>query len=173
MNNYAVKSSVRSSSPTYNFVKMIEVDMSTKRLRQSTILEIVGSVEIDSQDSLAQELRNRGLKISQSTLSRDIQELGLAKAGNVYITNVPEVTRTTDHTLRLVLREFVAGIDSVEYFLILKTATGSAGSVAEALDARGWVEIAGTIAGDNTIFVLCRSARNVNRVRERIEEFLE
>ena len=147
--------------------------MITKRLRQNTITEIVGSIEIDSQERLAQELRNRGVQVSQSTLSRDIAELGLAKAGNVYIIGIQGVTRTSDHTLRLVLREFVAGIDTVEYFLILKTATGSASSVAEALDERGWGEIAGTVAGDNTIFVLCRSVRDVNRVRARIEEFLE
>jgi transcriptional regulator of arginine metabolism len=147
--------------------------MITKRLRQNTITKIVGSMEIDSQESLARELRNRGVQVSQSTLSRDIAELGLAKAGNVYITGIPEVPRTSDHTLRLVLREFVAAIDSVEYFLILKTATGSASSVAEALDERGWGEIAGTIAGDNTIFVLCRSVRAVNRVQARIQEFLQ
>jgi len=147
--------------------------MITKRLRQNTITEIVGTTQIDSHERLAQELRKRGIKVSQSTLSRDIKELGLAKAGNVYITGIPEVPRTSDHTLRLVLREFVAGIDTVEYFLILKTATGSASSVAEALDERGWGEIAGTIAGDNTIFMLCRSVGDVHRVRARIEEFLE
>jgi len=147
--------------------------MITKRLRQSTILEIVGATAIDSQERMAEELSHRGIKISQSTLSRDIQELGLAKAGNVYISGISEVTRTTEHTLRLVLREFVSGIDNVEYFLILRTGPARAGTVADALDAGAWKEIAGTIAGDDTIFVLCRSVRGVNRVRERIEAFLK
>lgn len=147
--------------------------MSTKRLRQNTILKIVEVLEIDSQDRLARELRQRGIRVSQSTLSRDIQELGLAKAGNIYIAGKPEVGRTTDQTLRLVLRQFVDGIDTVEYFLILRTASGSAAAVGEALDDMGWTEIAGTVAGDNTIFVLCRSARDANQVRGRVERFLE
>ena len=148
-------------------------NMSTKRLRHTTILKIVELLDIDSQDRLVQELRQQGIRVSQSTLSRDIQELGLAKAGSIYIIGKPEVGRTSDQTFRLVLRQFVAGIDTVEYFLILRTTTGSAATVAEALDDMGWPEIAGTVAGDNTIFALCRSAGDANRVRKRIEEFLE
>ena len=147
--------------------------MSTKRLRHTTILKIVESLDIDSQHSLSHELRKRGIRVSQSTLSRDIKELGLAKAGSIYITGKPEVGRTSDRTFRLVLRQFVAEIDTVEYFLILRTTTGSAATVAEALDDMGWPEIAGTVAGDNTIFALCRSAGAANGVRKRIEEFLE
>ena len=147
--------------------------MSTKRLRHTTILKIVELLDIDSQDRLARELDNRGIQVSQSTLSRDIQELGLAKAGSIYITGKPDARRTSDQTLRLVLRQFVAGIDTVEYFLILRTSTGSAATVAEALDDMGWPEIAGTVAGDNTIFALCRSAGAADLVRKRIEEFLE
>lgn len=146
--------------------------MSTKRLRQNTILQIVGALEIDSQERLAEELRTRGIEVSQSTLSRDIQELGLAKAGSVYIAGIGETQKSSDHTLRLVLREFVTGIDAVQFFLVLKTTTGSASTVSEALDDRGWEEIAGTVAGDNTILVLCRSGDGVHRVRARIEEFL-
>jgi transcriptional regulator of arginine metabolism len=147
--------------------------MSTKRLRQKTILNVVNSIEIESQERLAEELRGRGITVSQSTLSRDIQELGLAKAGSIYISAAPDPHKSTDQKLRLVLREFVTGIDAVEYFLILKTTIGSAGPVSQALDDRGWIEIAGTVAGDDTIFVLCRSVEDLDRVRGRIGELLE
>ncbi len=146
--------------------------MSTKRLRQTTILEIVESMRIDSQARLVRELRNRGVRISQSTLSRDIQELGLAKAGSVYINARKAMGRQSDPGLRLVLRQFVTGIDAVEFFLIVKTDYGNAGPVAEALDESGWSEIAGTVAGDNTIFVLCRSVAGLRRIRARIEKLL-
>ncbi len=147
--------------------------MSTKRLRQRTILEIVESMDIDSQQRLAGELRNRGVRVSQATLSRDIKELGLAKAGSAYIQAQRESARTTDSTLRAVLRQFIIDVDAVDCFLVLKTGYGNAGAVAEALDERGWPEIAGTVAGDNTIFVLCRSLDDAGRVRARIDEFLE
>jgi transcriptional regulator of arginine metabolism len=137
--------------------------MSTKRLRQNTILQIVDAMEIESQERLADELQNRGIRVSQSTLSRDIQDLGLAKAGSIYINGSGDVQKSSEHTLRVALREFVTGLDAVEYFLVLKTTVGSAGPVSQA----------GTIAGDDTILVLCRSVRDLERVRAAIQEFLE
>jgi transcriptional regulator of arginine metabolism len=147
--------------------------MSTKRLRQNTILQIVDAMEIESQERLADELQNRGIRVSQSTLSRDIQDLGLAKAGSIYINGSGDVQKSSEHTLRVALREFVTGLDAVEYFLVLKTTVGSAGPVSQAIDDQGWREVAGTIAGDDTILVLCRSVRDLERVRAAIQEFLE
>ena len=147
--------------------------MSSKRVRQKTILEVVRHGRIDNQQQLAEVLADRGVRVSQSTLSRDIQELGLVKAGQVYTSPRARSRRRADQTLKLVLREFVVDIDGVSEILVVKTGRGSAAPVSEALDAVGWPDIAATLAGDDTIFVLCRSATAVGRVRDRIENLLE
>jgi transcriptional regulator of arginine metabolism len=147
--------------------------MSSKRTRQKTILELVRLGDIDSQQRLAEALNGRGFRVSQSTLSRDIQELGLVKAGNLYTAPRRGTRRSADRTLKLVLAEFVVDIDDVGQILVLKTARGSAAPVSEALDEVSWPDIAATLAGDDTIFVLCRSAGAVRRTRDRIEHLLE
>ena len=142
--------------------------MLIKRKRQDTILELVRRQRIDSQQQLADALERQGFQVSQSTLSRDIRELGLIKAGNVYTVRQGAPRHNADQTLRLVLREFLVETDSVAETLVLKTARGTAATVADALDDTRWEGIVGTIAGENTIFVLCRSAEVVHGLRERI-----
>jgi len=145
--------------------------MATKRTRHDAILELVRNRRIDSQQQLADELGRRGFDVSQSTLSRDIRQLGLVKVGNVYAIREGAPRHSTDQTLRLVLREFLVDVDSVDHILVLKTAAGSTAVVADALDGARWSGIVGTIAGENTIFVLCRSTAIVQDLRSRIREF--
>ena len=145
--------------------------MPGKRDRRNTILELVRRNAIDSQRSLAEELARRGIRVSQATLSRDIQELGLVKAGNRYVTGRGEIRRTTEQALRRVLRDYVVEVQSVAPLMVIKTGYGNASTVGEALDASGWPEIVGSIAGENTIFVLCRSAGDLRAMLERIQEF--
>jgi len=142
--------------------------MAGKRARQNAILELVRHNRIESQEHLAEALGRQGFQGSQSTLSRDIRELGLIKVENAYATPPGVPRRSTDETLRRVLREFLTDVDSVEQILVLKTASGSTAVVADALDGARWAGIVGTIAGENTIFVLCRSAAIVEDLRERI-----
>ena len=146
--------------------------MTSKRNRQNTILELVRENRIDSQQNLADELDRRGIKVSQATLSRDIQQLGLVKAGNVYSVGRTDARRTTEQALRRTLREYVVRVDGVDPLLVLKTDSGNSGPVADVVDNANWPEIVGTIAGDDTIFVLCRSATDLYQVRKRIESFL-
>lgn len=146
--------------------------MATKRDRQNAILELVREIRIDSQQNLADALSRQGIEVSQATLSRDIQQLGLIKVGSVYRVGRTDARRTTQQALRRRLREYVIQVDSVEPLLVLKTETGSAPTVAEELDNANWLEIVGTIAGDDTVFVLCRSALDLHQIRERIENLL-
>jgi transcriptional regulator of arginine metabolism len=147
--------------------------MPGNRARQDAILDLVRRGRIDSQQQLAGELAGRGLEVSQSTLSRDIRELGLVKAGNAYAVREGAPRHNAEQTLRLALREFLVDLDSVDQILVLKTASGTTAIVADALDGVGWPGIAGTLAGENTIFVLCRSARVVRDLRERIRHLKE
>ena len=144
--------------------------MGTKRDRQNSILELVRQNRIESQQALATELGQRGYEVSQATLSRDIQELGLVKVGNAYVVAGGEVRRTSPQALRRILRDYLVDVDSVPPLLVLKTSTGNAGTVADAVDFAGWSRIVGTIAGDDTIFVLCRSADDVAAILARIED---
>jgi len=144
--------------------------MPTKRDRQNSILELVRRHRIDSQQQLADALGRRGFEVSQSTLSRDIRELGLVKVGNVYAIRQGGPRHGTDQTLRLVLGEFLLEIDRVDQIMVLKTTRGTAATVADALDGARWEGIVGTIAGEDTIFVLCRSGAVVTDLRNRIRE---
>ena len=144
--------------------------MSSKRDRQNSILELVRQNRIESQQVLADELHSNGIEVSQATLSRDIQELGLVKAGNAYLVGRPEARPTSERVLRRVLSNYVVEIDSVAPLLVLKTTTGSASTVANAIDNAGWTEIVGTIAGDDTIFVLCRSIDDLEETLNRTED---
>lgn len=144
--------------------------MGRKRARQNFILELVRKNRIESQHVLAGELHRNGIEVSQATLSRDIQELGLVKSNNAYLAGPPETRRTSEQSLRRILSNYVIGIDSVAPLLVIKTTTGSASSVADAIDNAGWTEIVATIAGDNTIFVLCRSTNELAETLKRIED---
>jgi transcriptional regulator of arginine metabolism len=144
--------------------------MGSKRDRQNSILELVRRNRIESQQALAEALHRSGTEVSQATLSRDIQELALVKVGNAYVAGRPEARRTPEQTLRRILRNYVVGIDSVPPLLVLKTTAGSASTVADAIDNAGWTEIVGTIAGDDTIFVLCRSADDLKETLNRTED---
>jgi transcriptional regulator of arginine metabolism len=144
--------------------------MVSKRTRQNAILELVRRHRIESQDHLAQALHNQGFEVSQSTLSRDIRALGLVKIGNAWAVREDAPRHSTEQTLRLVLREFLVDTDGVDQFLVVKTARGTASTVADALDEARWPGVVGTIAGENTIFILCRSAATVADLRKRIRE---
>lgn len=144
--------------------------MPARRDRQDAILDLVRNQRIDSQEELAEALVRRGFEVSQSTLSRDIRALGLIKTGNGYAVRQGAPRHNTEQTLRLVLREFLVEQDSVDQILVLKTARGTAATVADALDDARWDGIVGTIAGENTIFVLCRSVAMVEELRRKIRE---
>ncbi len=145
--------------------------MSIKRLRHNAIVELVKAGRVESQEGLARELHQMGMNVSQSTLSRDIRELGLAKSGDVY-TLAPTPARRGSPTLRRILDEFLLQVDGVHQTLVLKTGPGNAATVAQALDDAEWPEIVGTIAGEDTIFMLCRSKGDVRRLQERIRKLL-
>lgn len=119
-----------------------------------------------------QGLLARKIEVSQSTLSRDIQELRLAKAGGVYTLVDQERTATSDESLRRIVREFVTGVDAVQNLLIVKTGFGNASPVSQALDDAGWPEIVGSIAGDNTIFIAVRSSKEAARAEKKLRALL-
>lgn len=145
-----------------------------KTQRQAAILRVVREQRIESQDELREALSQQGFVVTQATLSRDIRELGLAKladpGGGAYYTHPHRGAVRPE--LGQVLPALLVSVDGVGPFLVLKTASGSAGAVTEALDQAGWSEIVGTIAGDDTVLVITRSQRLRREVATRIQQLL-
>jgi transcriptional regulator of arginine metabolism len=140
--------------------------------RQSAIRELVETRVVESQEELRKLLRNRGWDVTQSTLSRDLREMRLARIptndGVRYAFPEGMAQEETRYDLSTVLQPFFASLDAVGELLVLKTVSGGAQAVAEAIDGSGWTEVLGTIGGENTILIVCRSAAAREKVARRI-----
>ena len=143
-----------------------------KRQRHKAILDLVRAGEIASQDDLMHGLKARHIDVSQSTLSRDIQELRLAKAGGVYAVVDAEPAPVAEESWRRIIREFLIDVAVAQNIVVVKTGAGHASTVSQALDETGWPEAIGTIAGENTVFIAVRSEKDGRKLERRIRELL-
>ena len=141
-----------------------------KVYRRTQILEILGSGTAATQTELRRKLAHRGVHVTQATVSRDVEELGLIKTRAGY--RLPEAARPAAASpqpgMSIVLKEFVSDVRQGGNLVIVRTHPGTAHTVAVALDAAAWPEVAGTVAGDDTIFVATAKAAEASRVRKRI-----
>ena len=144
-----------------------------KTLRQRAILESLKHGTFASQEGLQRLLRKRGFKVGQATLSRDIRDLNLSKTSRGYFAgqNETAVGAALPPVSRLV-REFVLDVRSAQNLLVVKTIVGSAQPVAAALDETDWSEVVGTIAGDDTILIVCPDKDAARELARRLEEML-
>jgi transcriptional regulator of arginine metabolism len=143
-----------------------------KPLRQKVILEVLEERSVGSQEDLQRALSKRGLKVGQATLSRDVHELGLVKAGAGYMLPAEAVSEPALPPVSRLVREFVLEVRAAQNQLVIKTTVGSAQPVAAALDGQDWEEAIGTIAGDDTILMVCADKKGANRLAARIQEML-
>jgi transcriptional regulator of arginine metabolism len=145
--------------------------MANKTERQNTIRELIESRPVASQEELRRLLLQRGWDVTQSTLSRDLREMRLARVptadGSRYglTDSAPDTSRATLDSL---LPQLFDRIDGVGELLVVHTVPGGAQTIAYALDSEGWSDLLGTIAGDDTILVICRSAAARERMMRRI-----
>jgi transcriptional regulator of arginine metabolism len=146
-----------------------------KSHRQAAILEIVERDAITSQEQLRERLRGLGIEATQATLSRDVRDLGLIKraADGAYRRAGPDLEPPADPgvVLRTAVDDYLRRHEAVEQLLVLKTDTGQAQPLAVAIDRAGLAEIVGTIAGDDTILVICRSAPDAAGLSRRLDEW--
>lgn len=145
-----------------------------RQQRHQAILEVILERPIGRQEDLSLALREAGVHTTQSTLSKDIRELGIVKvsAPGGFRYQPPGQTPMPHQPRNLLAREisdFLTGIDGAGNTLVLKTITGHAQGVCESIDQAGWEEVVGTIAGENTIFILCRSEVALEEVRVRVD----
>lgn len=142
----------------------------TKSFRQGQILKLIRSRSIYTQDELAKALKETGIEATQVTLSRDVRELGLVKTPDGYRQLGAEAPALQFATLA---GEFLQDVRMAQNQVVLKTAPGHASSVAVALDDEEWPEIVGTIAGDDTILVICSDSTTAEAVRTRLMNLLQ
>lgn len=138
-----------------------------KTYRQGQILRLIRSRRIHTQEALAQELSGQGIETTQVTLSRDIRELGLVKTSDGY----REVDLPAGPGIETMAAEFLWDAVAAQNLLVLKTAPGHANSLAISIDQEDWPEVVGTIAGDDTILVVCPDSATAVQLQKRLLEF--
>lgn len=148
-----------------------------KARRQMRILEIINARVIETQEELAGCLREQGIKVTQATVSRDVKELRLIKVpcgDGRYRYALPADQPAGVHAerMRRIFRESVVSIDWSENLVVVRSMSGAAAAVGEAVDGLHWPEVLGTIAGDNTVLVVARRRDGGANLAERLRALM-
>lgn len=148
----------------------------SKGQRHIKIRELITEQDIETQDDLVEELRNLGYNVTQATVSRDIKELHLVKVPMMdgkYKYSLPADQRFNplEKLRRLIMDAFVK-IDMAGYFIVLKTLPGNANAVGALIDNMDWNEILGTLCGDDTCLIICRTEEDTEVIKNRLLEML-
>ena len=145
--------------------------------RHAKILEIIEKHPTETQEELAEELKKSGYNITQATVSRDIKELKLVKVldenGIYRYASLKEQDSILNERLVKVFAESVLSVDFSENMVVVKTFSGAANAAAEAIDVLDFKEVVGTVAGDDTIFILIRNLENVEVVIDRLKKMMK
>lgn len=145
--------------------------------RHARILEIIDRYEVETQDELAEKLCEIGMEVTQATVSRDIKELRLVKVmtddGRYRYSAMNQDGALKNERLLIILREAFVSSDYANNILVIKTLPGMAQAVAASLDALGWSEILGSIAGDDTMMVVCRAEKFAEELMERFARIVK
>ena len=147
-----------------------------KQGRQSTILELIESHDVETQDELSLLLKKKGFEVTQATISRDIKELKLVKVQSEsgaykYAASGKEPLGKLD-IFRRVFRDTVVSVEEAAALVVVHTMSGSANAAAEAIDVMELDDVAGTLAGDNTIFVAVKEEGRQKNVVEALSRML-
>ena len=145
-----------------------------KTQRQSAILDVVEREAVRSQEQLRQRLASRGFDVTQATLSRDIKELGLLKRSSdgAYQPSGEDSTSPASalDTLSRALSEYLVNIEPVQQLVVLKTGAGQAQLLGLAIDRSRLPEVAGTLAGDDTILIIARDPKSAQAVVKQLRD---
>ena len=139
--------------------------------RHNAIRSLIAEKPVANQDELRRRLARRGFEVTQATLSRDIHELRLAKGPSGYeLPNRGAAVSEDEPSLKEILAGFGLSVNQALNQLVLKTTTGAAQPVAIALDREGLDEVVGTIAGDDTVLIICPDQKRASHLRSLLEE---
>lgn len=142
-----------------------------KTERHAAILKLIGAQDVGSQEELRRLLSSSGVSVTQATLSRDLRELGIVRVpgddGARYA--LPEtLAGEAKPSLETMLPQLFSSIDGVGELIVLHTLASGAQPISEAIDSMGWHEVLGTVAGENTILLICRSVQARQEVTLRL-----
>ena len=141
--------------------------------RRNQILELLKSERVATQAALCRKLARRGIRVTQATISRDIEELGLIKTrGGYRLPDAPQTAAPPQPVLPNILKEFVREVLLAANVVVVRTHPGNAHTVGVALDSAQWPEVVGTVAGDDTIFMATPGKPQAARVRKKITALL-
>ena len=146
-----------------------------KKTRQSKIIELISTHDIETQDELISRLGEYGYSVTQATISRDIRELKLTKVsgnGGIYKYVLPKEEKRVTAKFNSTLTESITHVDCALNQLVLKTYPGMAGAVAVGIDTLSIPEILGCVAGDDTIIVICRSVDAAEGLGDNIKHLI-
>jgi len=148
-----------------------------KAKRQQTILSLVGRERLGSQEEIRARLATLGLEATQSTISRDVEELGLARVhdhdGLRYVVPGNGAAPVPLRLLKRLLDEFALSFTRSDHGLVVRTPPGAAPALAEGIDRVDLPDVAGTIAGDNTILVIGHPGMDAVRIEAALTEVME
>ncbi|GKU24005.1 arginine repressor [Clostridium folliculivorans] len=147
-----------------------------KSKRHTKILEIINNRSVETQEELADTLKNEGFDVTQATVSRDIKTLKLIKAlgsdGKYKYASINNSTNDMSDKMANIFSNTVLHVENVDKMVVVKTLSGSASAAAEAIDTLHFSDIAGTIAGDNTIFILVRTIDKAEELVSKMRRML-
>lgn len=148
-----------------------------KSERHALILNLIETMNVETQEDLAELLKSRGVSVTQATVSRDIKELRLIKVlsekGNYKYATVDKAEAGMKERFVRIFSDSVISITPSANLIILKTLAGSANAAAEAVDSMHWNEIVGSIAGDNTIFLAAKDEKAVPELVKKLSQMLK
>jgi transcriptional regulator of arginine metabolism len=146
--------------------------MPSKRDRQQAIRELVATRPIGSQEELRQLLGEHGWEVTQSTLSRDMRDLRVARvptpSGVRYTLGETRATEESRATLASLVPQLFQRLEFVRELIVVRTVVAGAQAMSEAIDSEGNPDVIGTIAGENTVLIICRSEAARERVAKRL-----
>jgi transcriptional regulator of arginine metabolism len=150
--------------------------MMNKGQRLIKIRELISNHDIETQDELVDRLKNANFNVTQATVSRDIKELHLVKVPLMdgrYKYSLPADQRFNPlQKLKRTLTDAFVKIDSAGHMLVMKTLPGNANAIGALIDHLDWEEILGTICGDDTCLIICKTEQDTEKISQQFLDML-
>ncbi|MCD8025852.1 MAG: arginine repressor [Clostridiales bacterium] len=147
-----------------------------KALRHAKILDIINEYPVETQDELLTRLHSEGFKATQATISRDIKDLRLVKTlgsdGKYRYVTASKSSTDISSNFSTLFGTSVSSIDLAQNIVVIKTLSGMAQAICAAIDSISYPSIVGTIAGDDTIFVACRSTELAQSLTQELKKLI-
>ena len=148
-----------------------------KSARHAKILEIISNKEIETQEELCAELNDLKYTVTQATISRDIKDLHLFKISGIEkkyrYAYINENEGEISPKMKSLFRDCLVSLRSAQNMVVIKTLTGNGANAGTVVDKLNYTEIVGSVAGDDTLLVVCSDSESAKNVVEKLHEFIK